>query len=721
MSSCTPPSRLPDSAAAPAHGAAELRAERGHLAASREALRRMHRDVLATGTALGDAVGDKYTNAVLQRARERRAKALAELPDAPLFFGRLTFPPGDLYEAGPGEPFTATRTPDADLAYIGRRNVRDASGATMVLDWRAPVSSAFYRAGPRSPMGVLTRRRYGFGADGELTAFEDEDLALSAPASGPAEDGAGGLAADLLATEIERPRTGPMRDIVATIQPDQDELVRASVDTSLCVQGAPGTGKTAVGLHRIAFLLYTDRERLRREGGVAVVGPSSSFLSYIRNVLPALGEAEAGQLTLEELIARGEPTGPSGAEDPASARVKGDARMAEVIARALWAQVRPAEETLVVTVGARKYRVPPEEIAAIVDGIRRQQASYGAGRELLAQRLAGAVQTLMEADGRADDPRARERLSRGREVTAAVAAMWPKADPVKLVYGLLTDPDRLARAAAGLLSPEERRAVRFPKRPRSMRAAPWSGADLVLIDEAACLVRRPATLGHIVLDEAQDLSPMQCRAVARRAQGGSLTVLGDIAQGTAPAATGTWADLLRHLGKEDAHLQVLSRGYRVPAQIIDFAARLLPSIAPDLPAPSAARQAPGALTIERAPSEGLGAAALDACKRALDAEGSIGLIAADGELDALHRGLVERGVQAARLGRDPDALEAHRIVCVPATLAKGLEFDTVVAVEPSDIADAEGRGLNRLYVVLTRAVSRLHIVHSRPLPGPLAD
>ncbi len=715
MSSCTPPSRLPDSAAAPAHGAAELRAERDHLAASREALRRMHREVLATGTALGDAVGDKYTNAVLQRARERRAKALAELPDAPLFFGRLTFPPGDLYEAGPGEPFTPTRTPDADLAYIGRRNVRDASGATMVLDWRAPVSSAFYRAGPRSPMGVLTRRRYGFGADGELTAFEDEDLADGA------EGGAGGFAADLLATEIERPRTGPMRDIVATIQPDQDDLVRASVDTSLCVQGAPGTGKTAVGLHRIAFLLYTDRERLRREGGVAIVGPSGSFLSYIRNVLPALGEAEAGQLTLEELIARGEPSGPAGTEDPASARVKGDARMAEVIARALWAQVRPAEETLVVTVGSRKYRVPPEEIAAIVDGIRRQQASYGAGRELLAQRLAGAVQTLMEADGRADDPRARERLSRGREVKAAVAAMWPKADPVKLVFGLLTDPDRLARAAAGILSPEERRAVRFPRRPRSMRSAPWSGADLVLIDEAACLVRRPATLGHIVLDEAQDLSPMQCRAVARRAQGGSLTVLGDIAQGTAPAAAGGWADLLRHLGKEDARLQVLSRGYRVPAQIIDFAARLLPSIAPDLPAPSAARQAPGALTIERAPSDGLVAAALDACKRALDEEGSIGLIAADGDLEALYRGLVERGVQAAHLGQDPDALESHRIVCVPATLAKGLEFDTVVAVEPSGIADAEERGLNRLYVVLTRAVSRLHIVHSRPLPTPLTD
>ncbi|WP_017626902.1 HelD family protein [Nocardiopsis chromatogenes] len=690
-------------------GAAELRAERRHLASSREALRRMREEVLSTETALGDASVDKYTNAVLQRARERRAEALAELPDAPLFFGRLTYPPGALYEAEPGAPFTSTRTPGADFAYIGRRNVRDTSGASMVLDWRAPVSAAFYRAGPQSPMGVLSRRRYGFGADGALTAFEDEDLTLPEPAPGDA-------AAALLAAEIERPRTGPMRDIVATIQPDQDDLVRASLDTSLCVQGAPGTGKTAVGLHRIAYLLYAERERLRREGGVAIVGPSSSFLSYIRNVLPALGEAEAGQLTLEELAGRGAP---KGTDSPEAARLKGDARMAEVVSRALWAQVRPIEETLVVTVGSRKHRVPPEDIAEIVDGIRRQRASYGAGRGLLAQRLGGAVQSLMEASGGTPDAGTRGRMARSREVKAAVAAMWPKADPVKLVFGLLSDPGLLARAAEGVLDPEEQAAVRFPGRPRSARSAPWSPADLVLIDEAACLVQRPPSLGHIVLDEAQDLSPMQCRAVARRVPAGSVTVLGDIAQGTAPAAARTWADLLRHLGKEDARMQVLSRGYRVPAQIIDFAARLLPEIAPDLPAPSAARQAPGALRIEGAPAARLTGAVLDACKRALDDEGSIGVIAADARLDGLHTALREHGIEAGHLGREPDALEAYRVACVPASLAKGLEFDTVVAVDPAEIADAEERGLNRLYVVLTRAVSRLHVVHSRPLPEPL--
>src|SRR5690606_27304269 len=479
----------------------------------------------------------------------------------------------------------------------------------------------------------------------------------------------------LLAAEIERPRTGPMRDIVATIQPEQDDLVRAPLETTLCVQGAPGTGKTAVGLHRIAYLLYTERQRLARTG-VAIVGPNRSFLSYIRNVLPALGEVNVGQTTLAELLGIVPVRRTDSAE---AARVKGDARMAEVIRRDLWSLLRDPEEAVVVQRGARRWRVYPEELRELTGELRERGVAYESGRGLLEHRIAHAVLTLMEAAGEACDDRTHDQVRRNRAVRSAVAAIWPKADPVRLVLGLLTDPDRLARAADGLLTPDEQRAAMLPGRPRGPKSARWSEADLALIDEAACLIRRPSGLGHMVLDEAQDLSPMQCRALGRRSQGGSMTILGDIAQGTAPAAAEEWAVLLRHLGKEDGRLHVLDRGYRVPAQIIDFAARLLPHIAPGLGAPVPARRSPGSLTVQGADPGRVGEAAVRACRAALDGEGSVALIAADADIPALLEAARTAGLAPGLLGAEEggeDAMEGHRLVCVPASLAKGLEFDT---------------------------------------------
>ncbi|WP_460857523.1 HelD family protein [Nocardiopsis coralliicola] len=721
------PAAPPDSTASP-----ELRAERARLAAAREALRAMREDVLATETP--EVFGDWVSTQVLRQAREMRAEALADLPDAPLFFGRLDFAPGTVYGdadpgpgAGGGAPVSGAE-PRADRVHIGRRHVHDQDGRALVLDWRAPLSAAFYRATPEDPMAVAARRRYGFGAGGVLTAFEDEDLVGGAAglAAGAGPDaGAGGL----LAAEIERPRTGPMRDIVATIQPEQDSLVRAPLESTLCVQGAPGTGKTAVGLHRVAYLLYTERKRLARSG-VAIVGPNRSFLSYISNVLPALGEVDVGQTTLPDLIGLVD-TGP--AASPEAERIKGDARMAEVIRRDLWSLPRAPEEAVVVQRGSRRWRVHPEELAELAAELRERGIAYGSGRSLLEHRIAHVVLSRMEAAGEACDDRTHDQVRRTREVRSAVTAMWPKADPVRLVLGLLTDPDRLARAAGGLLDPAEQAAVRMPGRPRGPRSARWTPADLALIDEAACLIARPSGLGHVVLDEAQDLAPMQLRALGRRVRSGSLTILGDIAQGTAPAAAADWPTLLHHLGKEDARLSVLDRGYRVPAQIIDFAARLLPGIAPGLAAPVAVRRAPGALRIDRAApaaageaDSALAGAVAAACREALSGEGSVALIAADGDLPALlpaaaaaarDAGAAEPGL----LADDPAALESHRLVCVPASLAKGLEFDTVVVAEPAAIAAAEPRGLHRLYVVLTRAVSRLHVVHQAPLPGPLQE
>ncbi|MDA8370987.1 MAG: AAA family ATPase [Nocardiopsaceae bacterium] len=680
----------------------EILAERAHLAASRDALHRMYEDVLATETP--EVFGDWVSTQVLLQARALRAEALADIPDTPLFFGRLDFAPGTVFDNGT----SADGASAADRVHIGRRHVHDEQGRAMVLDWRAPVCVAFYRATPENPMGVRARRRYGFGNGAELTAFEDESLTDGAPGAGHS--------GELLTAEIERPRSGPMRDIVATIQPEQDDLVRAPLGTTLCVQGAPGTGKTAVGLHRIAYLLYTERKRLSRSG-VAIVGPNRSFLSYIRNVLPALGEVDVVQTTLRELL---EVVPVRRTDDPNTARIKGEARMAEVIRRDLWSSLRPPAETLVVQRGARRWRLYPDELADLTDELRQRGVTYGAGRELLAHRIAHAVLSRMEAAGEACDDRTHDQVRRNRDVRAAVAAIWPKADPVRTVLGLLTDPERLARAADGLLDPAEQAAVMLPGRPRGPKSARWSEADLVLIDEAAALIERPEGLGHIVVDEAQDLSPMQCRALGRRAASGSCTVLGDIAQGTGPGAIDDWPSLLRHLGKPDGHLSVLDRGYRVPAQIIDFAAQLLPAIAPGLGAPVAVRRSPGSLRVARAAKNDYPGAVVEACRSALNGEGSVGLIAADSDLPGLHRALTAAGLETGVLGESGDALEAHRLVCVPASLAKGLEFDTVVAAEPARIVAAEPRGLHRLYVVLTRAVSALHVVHSEPLPALLA-
>ncbi|WP_410050056.1 hypothetical protein [Actinomadura sp. CNU-125] len=325
--------------------------------------------------------------------------------------------------------------------------------APLVVDWRAPMGSAFYQAGPGRPMGVRRRRRYGFDRDGELTAYEDEII------EGARGDGARGTGA-LLAAELDRPRSGPMRDIATSIQPEQDDIVRAPLDRTLCVQGAPGTGKTAVGLHRLAYLLYTDRERLRR-GGTVIIGPNRSFLSYIRNVLPALGEGGVTQLTVEDVLDP-DGLGVRREDDAAAARIKGDARMAEVVRRDLYAMLRPPAGDLVAEVGGRRWRMGADELTEIFEECRDGDAPYGAGRERLTQRIVTGVVRMMERAGKTGDGRTRGAVRRSAAVKAAVAAMWPKADPAKLVLGLLTDPARLARAATACSTPRSGRPCCCP-------------------------------------------------------------------------------------------------------------------------------------------------------------------------------------------------------------------------------------------------------------------
>jgi DNA helicase IV len=703
-----------------------LTTEREQLRRSRDYLRLMREDVLSLKPMAGDRVSQEYLKAELYH----RAEALKDIPDTPLFFGRLDYSAqSGTGQSGTGQSGTGKSGTGisgtgifgdgvaGQSFHIGRRHVHAPDGTPAVIDWRAPVSRPFYRASAADPMNLELRRRFGFSG-GELTAYEDElfttDRSVRSASPGGRPPGTPRESehkpSQILIDEIERPRSGPMRDIVATIQPDQDDIVRADAAQTVCVQGAPGTGKTAVGLHRVAYLLYAYREQVRRRG-VVMIGPNQAFLSYIRNVLPALGELDVTQTTVGELV-KSVPV--RGSDEDEAAIVKGDARMAEVLRKALWASVRRPAEAVVLARGARRWRVAAWELEELVHELRHRGVRYGAARELLEHRIAHVILTQMEAAGEACDDRTHEAVRRSRPVRSAVEAIWPKVDAVRLVFGLLSSADVLAETAGDLLTPAEQAAIVWSPTPRAPGSARWSPADAVLIDEARDLITRTPSLAHVVVDEAQDLSPMECRALGRRCSTGAATVLGDLAQGTTPWAASSWASLLSNLGKPDTGVRELSVGYRVPRQILDYASSLLAVIAPELRPASSLRADPGALEIVQVPSSAaLAREVVAACAQACTRPGSVAVVAADPQVRVLAGALDAAGIEYGAPGSDA------RLTLVPVTMAKGLEFDHVIVVEPARIAGAEARGLQRLYVALTRAVSRLTVLYAEPLPAPL--
>ncbi|KFG72133.1 HelD family protein [Streptomyces mutabilis] len=680
------------------HALARERAHHDHCRTALSAMVDGAREHVVTGEDVSASGADAE---VLGYRLRSRARELRELPEGPLFFGRLDF-------AGPETGSVPAGGDHAGQTYhVGRlRITEDPAAPPLVVDWRAPVSRAFYQATAADPRGVAVRRRFGWapgsrGDSADLTGLEDEHL-------GRGES----RASDIVAREIERPRVGPMRDIAATIQPEQDDVVRADLTATVCVQGAPGTGKTAVGLHRAAYLLYTHPQRIAR-GGLLILGPNPTFLAYIAEVLPALGETGVRQSTLAREIARHPVTA---ADDARAAAVKHDARTAEVLRRALYARVTPdAADSLSVPDGSYRWRVPADELARIVADVREEEPPYAVGRERVRARIVRYVQERAE---RRSGPRTAawtRRIERARPVTAYLDAAWPRVRPEEVVAGLLGDPDALARAADGLLDGDAQRAVLWPATGprRSWRSARWSAADLVLLDEVAGLLEHPEGYGHIVVDEAQDLSPMECRAIARRAAFGSLTVLGDLAQGTTPWAARSWRTSLAHLGRPDAPVVPLTTGFRVPQAVVGLANRLLARLGVDVPEARSLR-ADGELTIRPAAPGGVVDAVVDTVRAALARDGSVGVVAADADVPGLRAALDAAGIPAG----GPEELGA-RVTVAPASVVKGLEYDHVVAVEPAAIAEAEGaggRGLHRLYVVFTRAVSRLDVVHGRPLP-----
>jgi len=655
-----------------------LERERHHLRHARQCLEAMREAVRTLDPQGGNAVSTEYLKAELFR----RAQALLDDPSTPLFFGRIDRLVPD--------------TAVGDRYYIGRRHVRDPKGDPVVVDWRAEISRAFYRASAGDPMGVRLRRRFGF-SNGVLTSYEEEHLDR-----GEERDPA---TSAILTAEIERPRVGPMRDIVATIQPDQDDLVRTDLSQSVCIQGAPGTGKTAVGLHRAAYLLYAHREQLRR-AGVLVVGPNRSFLGYIGALLPALGELDVEQVSVADVP----PVRPRLVDSAEVDRLKGDIRLAEVVRRAVFSGVRPPTDDAVIATSARRWRLPAAQLRELFERELASDAPYDVTRSRLATLVAEAVRRRMEAAGAAPDDRSVARLARGGDITALVDEHWPAVSAREVVTRLLTDATFLATCAGGLLEDDEQRLLLTGGDTR--RPGAWSLADAFLVDEAAGLLKRSKSYAHIVVDEAQDLSAMQCRAIARRCPTGSVTVLGDLAQATAPAAVADWDRTLTWMGQPRARLVPLTRGYRVPAQVLDFANRLLPALDAHVAGATSLRRHVDALQVRAVADPTRDAAEIVA--RLLDGEGSIGVIAVDDEVRAVRRALERAGIPADVVEHGMEA----RVTVVAVTLCKGLEFDHVVVIAPDRVAELP-RGLNWLYVALTRAVTSLTVLHAVPLPRAL--
>ena len=675
---------------------------------------------------LGGTFQARYERDVFDEALVNRLTRL-DLGDAALVFGRI-----DRLVEGPS---------GVESFHIGRLAVADEDSEPVVVDWRAPVAEPFYRATGREPMGLARRRHFAvdgrtllgledelFG-DGHLGVVGEDDVAASVGAVDP--HSLRGYSTLLAA--LSRGRTGQLGDIVATIQAEQDEIIRSPHAGVLVVQGGPGTGKTVVALHRAAYLLYTYRFPLEDQG-VLVIGPNRVFLRYIERVLPSLGEAGVEQVVLADLVPDVEWSRPGidPGDLPLAARVKGDVRMSDVIDKAVTDRERPLRADLVVPFRSGFLRLRAEESARIVRAAQRRFRRHNAARKW----VEGEVWSAMAAtsrDGAIDPSDVRDTVRGLPEVREALERMWPVLSPAELLHDLFGSKALLRLAASAVLAEDEYLAL-HRSRSADVRDVRWTEHDIALLDEArAYLGPRPQrrstgaddtdeirTYGHIVIDEVQDLTPMQLRMAARRSLNGSMTVVGDIAQATGALAPDSWEDVLTHLPvNKPPRVIGLSVGYRIPDVIMELATKVMMAATPSLRAPVSVRvgedppvMVPVVAAAELYPQAAQAAALLAA---ELD-RGNIAVVVPDDAVDAMAAALDAAGVEHGRATRHG---LAEAITVVPVSVVKGLELDGVVVVEPAAIVRAEAQGLRALYVALTRSTRRLTIVHHEPLPAPL--
>jgi len=721
--------------------------------------------------------GDLVERDVVMSTALTRLDQLA-IGDQPLFFGRIDY---DVNDEG-------TR----DVYHVGRLAVSDEQLNALVVDWRAPVAEAFYRATGVESLGLSRRRHvairghevmgvedeYFADANGDLMVPEDE--ARSATPEGLVDGGMALGGPGALLAALGRARTGRMGDIIATIQGEQDRIIRNPLAGILLVQGGPGTGKTAVALHRAAYLLFTHRSTLERQG-VLVVGPNPLFLNYIENVLPSLGESGVTLATISELVTNVEVRA---RESEELDQLKGDIRMVKVLARALRTRQHPLRDDVEIPVGRAILNLKASWSKDIVERARRRPGNHNQRRSAVGRELAlrmaneyhsrfvkNSDEEISQVNELADAIRATQQFK------IALQRIWPRLTGQDLLHDLFGAPALIRAAAKDILSDEE---IALLHRPRSanLEDVLWTKADAALIDEARILlgprkkprpkpkpgdsgildgvdldayagnVRQAAlreaerlaptqsqeldeaefvTYGHIVVDEAQDLSPMELRVLKRRDLTGSMTIVGDMGQATTAGSSASWNAVLEVLEprREPARVD-LTVSYRTPEEVLSFAEPTLRAASPDLEAPKPVRRAGSDPTVEVvAPSEfaaTLSAAVKRECENVHP--GRVAVIVTSSRVQEIVAILNGAGLGAI----DPRELESKGLsadlVVLAAEGANGLEFDASVVVEPGEIAcrgsgvtkAITARGLRTLYVAMTRPTRRLAIIATGELP-----
>jgi DNA helicase IV len=777
----------------------ELAAEQAYVTAAYARLEAMRAAAERVRTAYADVRAGGTHQARLERdiAWDVTQRRLADLDigESPLVFGRLDLERGVRW-------------------YVGRLAVEDESHTPLVVDWRAPVAEPFYRATAVEPMSVVRRRHLITRKGREVTGLDDEVFDQDAVE----DEGLGVAGEGALMAALERNRTGRMGDIVATIQHEQDEAIRADAHGVLVVGGGPGTGKTAVSLHRAAYLLYTHRRRLANQG-VLLIGPSPVFLRYIEQVLPSLGEQDVQLSTISGLKPRMQIVA---ADASAVAALKGDARMARVIQRAVSDRERPLARDLIVLIDGLRVRLSRSDTARIIEGTRRRRNTHNENRQYVARRLSdllvaryknAAIRSYRErgisSDTSSDnvtslfdrdtgfDASIASTLARGEptpegweqelrarfrtrpEVKEALERIWPVLSGAELVNDLFGFR-ALVRSASGTVLNEDEQELLHRRRDPDVSKAPWTEGDLALVDEADSLLgpveaarpaprRRssgggdtydtaervindlglrgfadaatladrfgdsngsnsnasngnaqegsfePRTFGHVLVDEAQDLTAMQWRMLARRCPSGSMTLVGDPGQASKPGAVASWDDVLSHLPTHNATRFVsLSINYRTPSEVMDVASQLLAVAAPTVEPSRSVRSTGEYPYFVSVDHDDLIATTEARTRAALARTGAVAVIAPP----ALHPAIVASLADVGAVSTASEALDAPVAVIDP-TSAKGLEFDHVIVVEPAQLVNADQAGLRLLYVTITRTTKTLTVVHAEALPEGL--
>ncbi|MFL1431954.1 MULTISPECIES: HelD family protein [unclassified Nocardiopsis] len=677
-----------------------------HVERSKEMLRRL---------AQQPAGASAKDNAAQKREFEQRLEDLHS-DGRPLVFMRA-----DVEEDDERETF-----------YVGRMGVKDERGDRLVIKWTAPLARTWQLARPSAPGPVRLRRR--LKCEGRrVRDYFDEISEPEEAAGGPSPAQVAALvtrrrAAEqeemvdpFLLEELNRARKGLMRDIVETIQRDQLELVSDERPGTLVVQGGPGTGKTAVGLHRVTWLLDNDHFTADQ---ILVVGPHPEFLSYVGQVLPSLGSRGVRAQALDGLW-EGRPR----ADDtPEQARTKSDARMAEVLARAVRALIRPEAVAGLARGGRLTFRdesryvtVEDTDLEHMAEQARRRPGSHADRRQgFIDSLLDHLIRELTDQYGYSGrDQGVRTRLTRSRAVTELAAAVCPQFSEKRLLRRLLNDPGALATAAEDILSAREQQALIRAKAANEAEE-PWTRADLVCLEELRVLLTGdgPERYRHIVVDEAQNLTPMQVRGLARRCPSGSLTVLGDLAQSTGEHRYEQWSDFTELLTLRDGwHFHELTVGYRIPHEVMHVAVPAAVAVAPAVLCPTPVRPPDeGGVTVRRVDPDGLlaeVAAQVDRLRESGGQRRSVAVITADGS--PLPAKVEEH------LGESAGDEDGPQVQVLPVSRVNGLEFDHVVLVEPGEITASTANGVGRLYVALTRCTQSLSIVYAQTLPDVLVD